>query len=198
MADCCLVSSSGAPVIRRASKVVWGAVLLAVLVVPAPAVAQRVVAADPAHGAGRGRRRILIVVTATGVGLLTGFFGVGGGFAVVPALVLALGMAMPTAIGTSLVVIVVNTAVALGSRIAQPVHLDPVSLAVFGGAAVVGSLLGVRAAGRVSPARLSLGFTVLLLVIAVSAWRYPRSNRRGPDGHPQPQPDVDAGRPVAN
>jgi Proprotein convertase P-domain len=48
MADCCLVSSSGARVIRRASKVVWGAVLLAVLVVPAPAVAQRVVAADPA------------------------------------------------------------------------------------------------------------------------------------------------------
>ncbi len=125
------------------------------------------VAADPERGGGRsGRRRLLIVVTATGVGLLTGFFGVGGGFAVVPALVLALGMAMPTAIGTSLVVIVVNTAVALGSRIAQPVHLDPVFLAVFGGAAVVGSLLGVRAAGRVSPARLSLGFTVLLLVIA--------------------------------
>ncbi len=113
-----------------------------------------------------GRHRLLVVVTATGVGLLTGFFGVGGGFAVVPALVLALGMSMPTAIGTSLVVIVVNTVVALGSRITQQVDLDPVFLAVFGGAAVVGSLLGVRAAGRVSPARLSLGFTVLLLVIA--------------------------------
>ncbi len=113
-----------------------------------------------------GRHRFLILVTATGVGLLTGFFGVGGGFAVVPALVLALGMSMTTAIGTSLVVIAVNTLVALASRIAQPVELDFVFLAVFGGAAVVGSLLGVRAAGRVSPARLSLGFTVLLLVIA--------------------------------
>lgn len=42
------MSSSGAPAIRRASKVVWGAVLLAVLVAPAPLAAQRVVAADPA------------------------------------------------------------------------------------------------------------------------------------------------------
>ncbi len=122
-------------------------------------------APEPAAGRG-GPRRVLIVATATGVGLLTGFFGVGGGFAVVPALVLALGMSMPTAVGTSLVVIVVNTLVALGSRIAQPVDLDPVFLAVFGGSAVVGSLLGVRAAGRVAPARLSLAFTVLLLAVA--------------------------------
>ena len=121
----------------------------------------------PVAARGAGRRRVLIVTTATGVGLLTGFFGVGGGFAVVPALVLALGMEMTTAIGTSLVVIAVNTVVALGSRIAQPVDLDPVFLAVFGGAAVAGSLLGVRFASRVSAARLSLAFTVLLLVIAV-------------------------------
>lgn len=48
MADCGLVSSSGAPAIRRASKFVWGAVLLAVLVAPAPLFAQRIVPADPA------------------------------------------------------------------------------------------------------------------------------------------------------
>ena len=127
--------------------------------------AGEVVTADATPRAGR--RRLLVVVTATGVGLLTGFFGVGGGFAVVPALVLALGMEMTTAVATSLVVITVNTVVALASRVSQPVDLDPVFLAVFGGAAVVGSLLGVRAAGRVPAARLSLAFTVLLLVIAV-------------------------------
>ncbi|WP_372593372.1 sulfite exporter TauE/SafE family protein [Actinotalea sp.] len=114
-----------------------------------------------------GRHRLLVVTTATGVGLLTGFFGVGGGFAVVPALVLALGMGMTTAVGTSLVVITVNTVVALLSRLSQPVDLDPVFLLVFGASAVIGSLLGVRTAGRVAPARLSLAFTVLLLVIAV-------------------------------
>lgn len=39
---------------------------------------------------------------------------------------------------------------------------------------------------------------LLLLVIAVSAWRYPRSNRRRPDEHPEPQPEFDAERPVAS
>lgn len=48
MADCSQVSSSGAPAIRRASKVVWGALLLAMIGAPAPLAAQRIVPADPA------------------------------------------------------------------------------------------------------------------------------------------------------
>lgn len=48
MADCSQVSSSGAPAIRRASKFVWGALLLAVVGAPAPLGAQRIVPADPA------------------------------------------------------------------------------------------------------------------------------------------------------
>ncbi len=50
-------------------------------------------------------------------GLLTGFFGVGGGFVIVPALVLALGFTMPEAVGTSLLVIAINSAVALSTRL---------------------------------------------------------------------------------
>ena len=41
---------------------------------------------------------VRVVIAATIVGLVTGFFGVGGGFVVVPALVLALGFDMPTAV----------------------------------------------------------------------------------------------------
>ena len=67
--------------------------------------AQRTQGAAPAGGA---RHAILVGAAATGVGLITGFFGVGGGFVVVPALVLVLGFDMPTAAGTSLVVIAVN------------------------------------------------------------------------------------------
>ena len=52
----------------------------------------------------------VLLLTATAVGLLTGFFGVGGGFAVVPALVLAMRLPMPVAVGTSLVVITINSA----------------------------------------------------------------------------------------
>jgi uncharacterized protein len=69
------------------------------------------------------RRGLKIAAAATGVGLLTGFFGVGGGFVIVPALVLALGFEMPVAVGTSLLVIAINSATALAARLGGHVHL---------------------------------------------------------------------------
>lgn len=112
------------------------------------------------------RRALQLLAAATGVGLLTGFFGVGGGFAVVPALVLVLGLPMPVAIGTSLVVIAVNSTTALLARAGSQVVLDWPLVVAFTAAAVVGSLLGSRVVSRVSPARLSLTFSVLLVVVA--------------------------------
>jgi hypothetical protein len=108
-----------------------------------------------------------LLLTATGVGLLTGFFGVGGGFAVVPALVLVLRLPMPVAVGTSLVVITINSASSLVSRLGQDVTLDWAVVGVFTAAAVVGSLVGARITSRVSPARLNLAFTILLVAVAV-------------------------------
>ena len=67
---------------------------------------------------------VTIVPIENPVGLLTGFFGVGGGFAVVPALVLALGFSMPVAVGTSLLVIAINSATALGSRAGHGISID--------------------------------------------------------------------------
>ena len=61
-------------------------------------------------------RALKVLVTATAVGLLTGFLGVGGGFLVVPALVLALALPMEYAAGTSLVVITITSATALAAR----------------------------------------------------------------------------------
>src|SRR5690606_13428683 len=58
-------------------------------------------------------RALKVLVTATAVGLLTGFLGVGGGFLVVPALLLALALPMQYAAGTSLVVITITSAAAL-------------------------------------------------------------------------------------
>ena len=113
------------------------------------------------------RALLVLVAAATGVGLLTGFFGVGGGFAVVPALVLALRLPMPVAIGTSLVVIAINSASALGSRLGQRVELDWAVIGTFTAIAVVGSLLGARLVSRVRPARLELAFTVLLVAVAL-------------------------------
>jgi uncharacterized membrane protein YfcA len=112
-------------------------------------------------------RAAKVVVTATAVGLLTGFFGVGGGFAVVPALVLALGFSMPVAVGTSLLVIANNSATALGSRAGHGISIDWALIAVFTAAAVIGSLLGGRIASRVRPEALSRAFTVLLVAVAL-------------------------------
>ncbi|WP_324651776.1 sulfite exporter TauE/SafE family protein [Georgenia sp. H159] len=109
----------------------------------------------------------VLLLTATAVGLLTGFFGVGGGFAVVPALVLALRLPMPVAVGTSLVVITVNSASSLVSRLGQDVTLDWALIGAFTAASVVGGLVGARITARVSPARLNLAFTVMLVVVAL-------------------------------
>src|SRR5450631_3357570 len=112
-------------------------------------------------------RVLQVVVTASAVGLLTGFFGVGGGFVVVPALVLALGFTMPVAVGTSLLVIAINSTSAVLSRMGHGVHLDWVLIGVFTLAAIVGSLLGGRLATRVRPQRLTAAFTMLLVAVAL-------------------------------
>lgn len=112
------------------------------------------------------RRALKIVAAATVVGLLTGFFGVGGGFVIVPALVLALDFAMPTAVGTSLLVIAVNSVAALGTRLSGGIHLDWPLLGVFTLAALAGALGGNRVASRVSASRLIGAFIVLLVAVA--------------------------------
>ena len=61
-------------------------------------------------------RALKVLITATVVGLLTGFLGVGGGFLVVPALLLALALPMEYAAGTSLVVITLTSAAALAGK----------------------------------------------------------------------------------
>ncbi len=112
-------------------------------------------------------RAVKVVFTATALGLLTGFFGVGGGFAVVPALVLALGFSMPVAVGTSLLVIAINSATALAARAGHDIAIDWAVIGVFTAAAAAGSLLGGRIASRVRPETLSRAFTVLLVAVAL-------------------------------
>ena len=110
---------------------------------------------------------VRVVLAATAVGLLTGFFGVGGGFAVVPALVLALGLSMPVAIGTSLLVIALNSATALAFRLGNGVELDWAVIGGFTVFAVVGSLLGSRITARLSHRTLTRVFVVMLVVVAL-------------------------------
>ena len=111
-------------------------------------------------------------MTATAVGLLTGFLGVGGGFLVVPALVLALGLPMEFAAGTSLVVITVTSTAALAVRAGTGTHPDWALVALLTVAAVVGGYTGARLTARVDTSRLQTAFTLLLLLVAgYTAWQ---------------------------
>lgn len=107
-----------------------------------------------------------VVAVGVGVGLLTGFFGVGGGFAIVPALTLVLGYPMRTAIGTSLLVIALNSATALAARMIHGVSLDWPLVGLFTVGAMAGGLIGVRLARRASPQTLRVGFAMLLFLVA--------------------------------
>jgi hypothetical protein len=106
-----------------------------------------------------------VFVAGSVVGFVTGLFGVGGGFVVVPALVLALGYAMPVAIGTSLLVIAINSAAALLSRMATA-GVDWHVALPFAGTAVVGSIIGKRIADRLPAATLIGWFVALLVLVA--------------------------------
>jgi uncharacterized membrane protein YfcA len=110
-------------------------------------------------------RAARIVVVALVVGFLTGFLGVGGGFLIVPALVLAMGFGMPAAVGTSLVIIAITSLAALIERLGHGAIAWEIVLP-FTAAAIAGSLLGKRLSDRVSGATLTRGFAVLLVVVA--------------------------------
>jgi len=112
-------------------------------------------------------RALKVLITATVVGLLTGFLGVGGGFLVVPALLLALALPMEYAAGTSLVVITMTSAVALAVRTGTGVSPDWWLVLVLTGASAAGAVAGARLAGRTDTRRLQAAFTVLVLAVAL-------------------------------
>ena len=124
----------------------------------APAVVAPSVRVDP-------RTVAKVVVAGTVVGLLTGFFGVGGGFVIVPALVLVLGLTMSEAVGTSLLVITINSAVALTTRL-QSGSIEWNTVIPFTIASLVGVVVGSRLASTRDSSSLQKWFVGLLVVVA--------------------------------
>ncbi len=107
----------------------------------------------------------LVLAVGVGVGFLTGFLGVGGGFIVVPSLVLALGFGLAEAVGTSLLIIAISSAFALAER--GGVHgVSPHILVPFAASAMAAAVIGNEIAGRVPVRRLNQGFIVLVIVVA--------------------------------
>lgn len=109
-------------------------------------------------------RIALLVAVGLGVGLLTGVVGIGGGFLIVPSLVVLARLPMHRAVGTSLLVIAMNSAAGLAGYLGT-VQLDWLFLARFTAAAAIGAIAGTALGTHVPQAALKRGFAVFLLTV---------------------------------
>ena len=117
-------------------------------------------------------RALKVLIAATIVGGLTGFLGVGGGFLVVPALLLALALPMHQAVGTSLVVITITSAAALAVRAGSGTSPDWTVVLALTIASSLAAVAGAKISDRVGTNRLEPAFTLLVLgVAAYTAFR---------------------------
>ena len=150
----------------RGARLIPGVVqltLLGVVMLVAAALMLRPRASDSSAGATP--RPVLLGAAGLGVGVLTGLVGIGGGFLFVPALVLLGGVPMKNAVGTSLIVIALNTAAGAVAYRGQ-VPMDWTLVLAFTACAIVGSLVGARLVDRVSTEGLKRGFALFLIVMA--------------------------------
>ena len=104
------------------------------------------------------------------VGGLTGLVGVGGGFLIVPALTMLVGLPMQGAIGTSLLIIIMNALAGLGGY-SQHAELDPILTLQVASGALVGSSIGATLSGHINPALLRRGFGLMVMGVGVYVLR---------------------------
>ncbi|GAC1385665.1 MAG: sulfite exporter TauE/SafE family protein [Herpetosiphon sp.] len=107
-----------------------------------------------------------VLLGGVGVGFLTGFLGVGGGFLIVPALVLLVGMTMVDAVGSSLLVIALNSAAGFAGHLNDGA-LPWLLIAVFLTAGLIGLWLGSLLTRKLSADRLRQSFAVFVVALAI-------------------------------
>ena len=110
--------------------------------------------------------RVAVVATITGA--LTGFFGVGGGFAIVPALTLVLHLPIKRAASTSLLIMAITAVVALVARAQTSLSIDLGVIGAFTVASMLGGVAGAPLTRKVSSQKLTASFAALLLAVAVA------------------------------
>lgn len=108
-----------------------------------------------------------VVPLAAGVGVLTGFFGVGGGFLIVPALTLRLDVGFRRAVATSLVIITLTGSIALTSHLIAGTRIDVPVTASLAGATALGAVAGTMVGKRLPEAALGRAFASVVFSIAV-------------------------------
>ncbi|WP_182353896.1 sulfite exporter TauE/SafE family protein [Flaviflexus huanghaiensis] len=110
---------------------------------------------------------VRLVIVATVTGLLTGVFGVGGGFMIVPVLVLVVSIPMKEAVGTSLLVMVLTSLAGLAGRLPLQNGIDWPLIGLFVAGSVVGGLVGSVFSEKLPPRLLTGIFATLVTGVAV-------------------------------
>lgn len=106
----------------------------------------------------------ILGVQAVAVGVLTALIGAGGGFVIVPALVLVANVPVKEAVGSSLLIIAMNSTSGVAGYLGQ-VAFDWPLVAPFTAVAAAGAIAGTRLMRRVPSARIKQGFAIMILVL---------------------------------
>lgn len=109
-----------------------------------------------------------LVVQGLWVGFITGLVGAGGGFLIIPALVLWAGLPMKKAVGTSLVVIATNSLVGLLADIGTDMVINYSFVSLLSGLAMVGVFIGVYLSRFFSGGKLRTGFGWFAFTMAIA------------------------------
>ncbi len=108
----------------------------------------------------------VVIASGVAVGVLTGILGVGGGFLIVPALVMLVGLPMQVAVGTSLIVIAMNSLAGFLGHVGSGLFNLPLTL-IFTAAGLLGTFVGARLARRLPAHKLQKIFAVFVVVLAL-------------------------------
>lgn len=121
------------------------------------------------EGEGGERAHWLVVAQGFGTGLLTGLVGAGGGFIIVPALVLGLKLPMRYAVGTSLAIIAANSGFGFATDVISGfVDIDWKLLLTFASLSIVGLFIGSKVASSLPQKTVKRGFAVLVVLLAIT------------------------------
>jgi uncharacterized membrane protein YfcA len=108
----------------------------------------------------------VVLASGAGVGLLTGILGVGGGFLIVPALVMFVGLPMPAAVGTSLIIIAMNSLAGLAGHLGTESFNFSLTY-IFILAGLAGTFAGAQLSKRMPAQKLQKTFAWFVIVLAV-------------------------------
>ena len=126
---------------------------------------------DLDHASSEARATWKIAIDGVVVGIITGLVGVGGGFLIVPALVLLGGLSMHKAVGTSLLIIALKSFSGffkyLDVLARESLQLDWQILAIVSALGIAGTVAGGQIANRMPQDALKKGFAFFLIVMGV-------------------------------